>query len=500
MEILKVIGFGLIALFLTMIVKEQRKDIAMIISIIAGTFILFFVISKITPIINILNSLSEKAGINKEFFRIILKVTFIAYIVEIARALCEDSGEKALSQKLELARKSSNNRYIYTNYHITFKCNIRYVGVNMKKVIILIVVITLFCFQNNVQATDLNAGLNTYIDELSKYNSDNLIDLNKMSENLQNGKGISLDGIWTIVIKLFFKEISSVLISSIIVLLIIIISSLVSTLQINRDSLVIKITNFLCYIMLSLSLISSFLTIIELFKNTCSDISNVMQVVSPFLLGMLIANGGITSVGIIQPLILFVSSFTTYLITTIIVPMLSFSIIFAVIGNINERNSIYRIGQFLRKVSIWLLGIMLTIFLGILSMETSISKDVDSLAVKTTTAAVSNFVPVVGKFFSDSMSSVIGASKIITKVGGMLGIITVIVVSLSPVIKIISAFIAMKCISVFSEIIGTDKRISLIISEISEVYKTMSGIIIANSLVFIISIAIMLNLSSSIVN
>lgn len=108
MEILKIVGFTITALFLILIVKEERKDIATIISIIAGVFILLFTISKITPVIDILNNLAEKSGINKEFFSIILKVTAIAYIVEIAKSICEDSGQKALSQKLEIARESSN--------------------------------------------------------------------------------------------------------------------------------------------------------------------------------------------------------------------------------------------------------------------------------------------------------------------------------------------------------------------------------------------------------
>ena len=373
----------------------------------------------------------------------------------------------------------------------------------MKKIVtVLFFLLTLLLSLKNVQATELDTSFNSYINELSKYSekSGSEINLNKIAENLRSGKGIEIDGILGIVLNMLFKEVKSVLVSSVIILIIILISSVVSAIQISEDSAIIKITTFLCYILLAIAIISTFITIIELFKNTCEISSNIMQIVSPFLLGMLIVNGGITSVGIIQPLLLFASSFSSYLVTSVITPLIIFSAVFAVIGNLNEKNTFLRVGAFLRKVSIWVLGIMLTVFLGILSMETSISKDVDSLAVKTTTVAVSNFVPVVGKFFSDSMSSVVGASKIITKVGGYLGIITVIVTSLSPVIKIISAWLAISLISLFSEIIGCDKKIYSILSEIADIYKTISGIIIANSLVFVIAIAIVLNLSSNIVS
>ena len=105
MDILKVIGFSIVALVLIIVVKEQRKDVAILLSILAGIFILMFAISKITPVISLLNNLAEKSGMNIEFFKVILKVTGIAYLVEIAKSICEDSNENALSQKLEIAGK-----------------------------------------------------------------------------------------------------------------------------------------------------------------------------------------------------------------------------------------------------------------------------------------------------------------------------------------------------------------------------------------------------------
>ena len=94
------------------------------------------------------------------------------------------------------------------------------------------------------------------------------------------------------------------------------------------------------------------------------------------------------------------------------------------------------------SVSLWTVGVVLTVFLGVLSLETSLSTSVDSLGVKTTQAAVSNFVPVVGKFFSDSFEVVVGATKIIGKTGGVIGIIGIIVVAIVPIFKLASLFLA----------------------------------------------------------
>lgn len=105
MEILKIVGFALISLILIMVIREQRKDIALILSIVAGIFILIFAVNKLDEVINLLNALAEKSGINKEFFSIVLKVTAISYLVEIARSICVDSKESALGEKIEIAGK-----------------------------------------------------------------------------------------------------------------------------------------------------------------------------------------------------------------------------------------------------------------------------------------------------------------------------------------------------------------------------------------------------------
>lgn len=373
--------------------------------------------------------------------------------------------------------------------------------INCKIKHICTILIFLFLVINNVQATEIDTGFNSYIEELNNFvkTSDLDIDINRIANNLKEGKGLSYNSIFEVLGTVFFKQIRITLSSAIVIIILVLISSLIKSLQIGKSSEVIKLTNMVCFISLSLVLTSTFINMIELFKQTCNTSGTIMQVVSPFLLGMLIVNGAITSVGIIQPLILFFSSFTVFMIQNIILPILIMSIILGIIGNLSDKSGILKLASSFRKGTLWALGIILTIFIGILSMETSITKDVDSLAVKTTTATVSNFVPVVGKFFSDSLETVIGASKIITKVGGIIGIITVIIISFIPVIKLFAGWIIYSIISILSEIIDADSKIIKVISEFSDIYKTMCGILIANSAVFIISIGIILNLSSNIV-
>lgn len=104
-EIIKIIGIGLVALVVVVVLKQYRPEYAIYVSIIAGILILVFAMEKITGIVNLLQSISDKTYINKQFLGILLKITGIAIITEFAVSICSDAGEKAIASKIEIGSK-----------------------------------------------------------------------------------------------------------------------------------------------------------------------------------------------------------------------------------------------------------------------------------------------------------------------------------------------------------------------------------------------------------
>lgn len=104
-EIIKIIGIGLTGLVIIIILKQYKPEYAIYVSIIAGIIILFFAMDKISGIVNLLQSISDKTYINKTFLSILLKITGIAFITEFAVSICSDAGEKAIASKIEIGSK-----------------------------------------------------------------------------------------------------------------------------------------------------------------------------------------------------------------------------------------------------------------------------------------------------------------------------------------------------------------------------------------------------------
>ena len=104
-DVIRIIGIGLLALIIIVILKQYKPEFAIYVSRIAGVLILVLSIQKLTGIINLLQSLANKTYINKSFLSILLKITGIAFITEFAVSICSDAGEKAIASKIEIGSK-----------------------------------------------------------------------------------------------------------------------------------------------------------------------------------------------------------------------------------------------------------------------------------------------------------------------------------------------------------------------------------------------------------
>ena len=105
MEVIKIIGIGLIALILIIILKQYKPEFVIYVSLIAGALILTLTFSKISGIIELINSLSSKVSINQEFIKLLIKITGIAILTEFAVSICKDTGETAIASKIDMGGK-----------------------------------------------------------------------------------------------------------------------------------------------------------------------------------------------------------------------------------------------------------------------------------------------------------------------------------------------------------------------------------------------------------
>jgi len=105
MEIFKIVILGLVVTILIVIVRQQRPEYALQLSIMMGVIILAMMLGKINSILTVMKQLATRANINLLYMETVLKIIGIAYIAEFGAQICRDAGEGAVAGKIEFAAK-----------------------------------------------------------------------------------------------------------------------------------------------------------------------------------------------------------------------------------------------------------------------------------------------------------------------------------------------------------------------------------------------------------
>ena len=105
MEIIKIIAFAFMALFIVLIFKGKRDDIAIQVSIAAGILIFLFMVNKLTIIMGFLQTLANKANIDVIYLNTVFKILGIAYLASFCSEICKDAGENSIAAKVEFSGK-----------------------------------------------------------------------------------------------------------------------------------------------------------------------------------------------------------------------------------------------------------------------------------------------------------------------------------------------------------------------------------------------------------
>lgn len=105
MEILKIISFAIIALIIIMTLKKEKKEITLLLSIVAGIMIFVFILSKLSIVVEFLYTLSNKANIDIVYLDTVFKILGIAFLATFCSEICKDAGESNIAGKVEFAGK-----------------------------------------------------------------------------------------------------------------------------------------------------------------------------------------------------------------------------------------------------------------------------------------------------------------------------------------------------------------------------------------------------------
>lgn len=349
-----------------------------------------------------------------------------------------------------------------------------------------------------METTQKTLGISDFLKEADKYTQNiyGNINLSDIFSNIIKGK-YKTNFIKSTIFTLFGKDVKESFRLMFNVLIIIIIHSVMKEIIENLgNNSSAKIAYFVQYLMIVTLVTQSFLSVLNITKEAIDNLSNFMNLLIPLLTTLILITGCISISNIFQPTLIFLSSMLGNFFNNFLMPVLLMSITFSIISNISDKVQLDKLSKFFKSSIVWILGILLTVFTCLISVEGTLSSSVDALTAKTTKAAVSNFIPVVGKILGDTTETIIGCSNILKNAVGIIGLIIIVGIVLIPLLKILTLWVTFCLTSAICEIIADNKIVKLT-SQIADSYRILLAILFSVSIMFFIAITLVLKITNT---
>lgn len=205
-----------------------------------------------------------------------------------------------------------------------------------------------------------------------------------------------------------------------------------------EQSAVSKVAYAIVYMVLIIIALNSFHIVMNYTEEAVKTMSSFIIALVPLLLALIASSGGVVSAAFFHPIIIFLMNTSSMIVTYLVLPLLFLSALLSIVSTLTDQYKVTNLAKLLRNVGMGVLATFLTIFLGVISVQGTSSAVADGLAVRTAKFITSNFIPVIGRMFTDATDTVISASVLLKNTVGIIGVVIVLLIAAFPAIKILS--------------------------------------------------------------
>lgn len=376
----------------------------------------------------------------------------------------------------------------------------------LKIIILTILFIQIFSIKTFATSTEeemINSqketfGINSFIENANKYTGEFFegIDINSMLNSAIKGK-IDNKTIYKKIINLLGKEVKTGIKSLVSILIIIVIHSILKSISENlQNDNVSKMIYYVQYIAIVTVIMNNFSNVITMVKETATNLVGFMNSLVPILVSLMLYTGSITTSSILEPAILFMINFIGNIIQSFLIPAVLIAATLSIVSKIGDKVQIDKISKTFNSGIIWILGVILTTFVGVISLEGTLSSSIDGITAKTAKAIVSSSIPIVGKILGDAVDTVLGCGIILKNAIGVIGVVIIIGICIMPIIKIAILIISYKILASISEPIADTKIIKLL-EQIGDIFKVLLAILCSISVMVIVGTTLVIKISNS---
>ncbi|RWZ60109.1 stage III sporulation protein AE [Halobacillus fulvus] len=262
-----------------------------------------------------------------------------------------------------------------------------------------------------------------------------------------------------------------------------------------ENSAVSRIAYLVIYLVLITLALESFRQVIDYTIGAIDRMSSFMIGLLPLLLGIMASFSHLMSISFFHPIIVALVQSSGLLVKYTLIPLFTASALLMIVGSLNETYKVDQLAELLRNTGLAIMGVFLTVFLGVISVQGTVTAVQDGVTMKTARFVTGNFVPVVGRLFTDATDTILGASLVLKNTLGIAGVVILLGIAVFPALKVFAIAVIYKIAAALLQPLG-DGPIIQAMSVISRHIMYVFASLLMVSMMFFLAIVIMVAASN----
>ncbi|HYE84201.1 MAG TPA: stage III sporulation protein AE [Clostridia bacterium] len=377
-------------------------------------------------------------------------------------------------------------------------------GITFLMIMIMLSICAVYCddtgdiLQDQLDNLDISE-IEKYVDSINKESEGMVPEVNVRELVFGLFKGNTIENLKEIgrgIVNIFFKEvINNFNIMGRLLILAIFCAMLQNLHNAFEEDAIGRLAYGICYILIIIMSVNSFNDAMKIGVHAIDTMVGFMQALLPTLLALLAAVGGISSSAVFQPLLFGSITLITTLIKVFVMPLILFSAVLSILNNLSDSINISKLASLLKQAAVGALGLMLTAFTGIITVQGIASASIDGATIRSAKFAVDNFIPIVGSFLSDAFDAVVSCSMILKNGIGIAGFIVLLLICSFPLIKMFSIVLIYKVASALIQPI-LDNQIVQCLNDMSNAILTLLTCVLSVAVMFFMALTVIMGVGN----
>jgi stage III sporulation protein AE len=269
-------------------------------------------------------------------------------------------------------------------------------------------------------------------------------------------------------------------------------STLLQTIQSAFEhKAVSKVAYIVVTLVLMILLLNSFRLAINYTNDTVGAMSSFLVALIPLIFALTAATGGLASVAFFHPLVIFLVNASGWLISSFVLPLLMMSALLAIVSTLSDHYKLTKLSDLMKNVALFTLAGFFAVFLGVISVQGAATSISDGLMVKSAKFFTGNFIPVVGRMFTEAADTVMGASVLLKNTIGIAGLLILLCITIFPLLKILSLAFIYNLAAAVLQPLGSGPVIDCLVIMAKSIFYLFASLAVV-SLMFFLAITIII--------